>query len=67
MGDAVPVHVAEIFIKHLDPKTIIDGETAYDVRMWDSLIFYGCLLFLLLFPCVYRLIPDRVQKENTAE
>lgn len=63
MEATVPVHVAKNFIKHIYPEIIIDGETAYDVLMLDSLIFYGSLFFIILFIFIYRLIPkNQAQK-----
>ena len=38
------------------PEIIIDGEIAYDVLMYDSFIFYGTIIFLITFLCIYKFI-----------
>ena len=45
--DAVPLRLVTWLVRTCSPETIIDGETAYDVRMGDSMVFYGVLHFAL--------------------
>lgn len=45
--DAVPVRLVTWLVRICSPETIIDGETAYDVRMGDSMVFYGIFVFAL--------------------
>lgn len=47
----VPVRIGTYIIRVFFPSIVIDGETAYDVRFLDYLVFYGgsaflCYLFL---------------------
>lgn len=44
----VPVRLVTAFILYFHPSVIIDGETAYDVRMWDAQVFYGVMICALL-------------------
>lgn len=49
MGNHLPIHIMKIMINNFSPEIIIDGEIAYDVLMWDGLIFYGTIIFLITF------------------
>ncbi|MCD7799074.1 MAG: hypothetical protein LUG84_06675 [Akkermansiaceae bacterium] len=44
----VPVRLVTAFTLYFHPAVIIDGETAYDVRMWDAQVFYGVMICALL-------------------
>ena len=45
----LPLHLGEQLCKILHPGLIIDGETAYDVDILDSWLFWGLLLLPLYF------------------
>ena len=45
----LPLHLGEMLCKLFHPGLIIDGETAYDVDMLDSWLFWGLLLLPLYF------------------
>lgn len=45
----LPLHLGEQLCKLIYPGLIIDGETAYDVDMLDSWLFWGLLLLPLYF------------------
>lgn len=45
----LPLHLGELLCKLFLPGLIIDGETAYDVDMLDSWLFWGLLLLPLYF------------------
>ena len=45
----LPLHLGEQLSKILHPGLIIDGETAYDVDLLDSWLFWGLLLLPLYF------------------
>ena len=47
--DAVPVRLVFWLVRTYSPETVIDGETAYDVRLGDSIVFYGALFFVLFW------------------
>ena len=47
--DEVPLRLVTWLVRTCSPETIIDGETAYDVRMGDSMVFYGVLFFALFW------------------
>lgn len=49
MENLVPLHIMKIMMNNFSPEIIIDGEIAYDVLMWDGLIFYGTIVFLITF------------------
>ena len=53
--DAVPVRLVTWLVRTCSPETIIDGETAYDVRLGDSMVFYGVLFFVLFWYVSARL------------
>ena len=53
--DAVPVRLFTWLVRTCSPETIIDGETAYDVRLGDSMVFYGVLFFALFWYVSTRL------------
>ncbi len=38
------------------PEIIIDGEISYSILMYDSFIFYGTIIFLITFLCIYKFI-----------
>lgn len=52
MENLVPLHIMKIMMNNFSPEIIIDGEIAYDVLMWDGLIFYGTIVFLITF-CLF--------------
>lgn len=58
--DAVPLRLVTWLVRTCSPETIIDGETAYDVRMGDSMVFYGVLLFALFW-----YVSTRLRKQGT--
>ena len=43
----LPLHLGELLCKLFHPDLIIDGETAYDVDMLDSWLFWGLMLLPL--------------------
>ncbi len=45
----LPLHLGELLCKLFHPGLIIDGETAYDIDMLDSWLFWGLLLLPLYF------------------
>ena len=45
----LPLHLGEQLCNLIYPGLIIDGETAYDVDMLDSWLFWGLLLLPLYF------------------
>ena len=45
----LPLHLGEMLCKLFHPDLIIDGETAYDVDVLDSLLLWGLLLLPLYF------------------
>ena len=47
--DAVPVRLVTWLVRTCSPDTVIDGETAYDVRLGDSTVFYGFIFFLIFW------------------
>ena len=47
--DAVPVRLVTWLVRTCSPETVIDGETAYDVRLGDSMVFYGTLFYVLFW------------------
>ena len=47
--DAVPVRLVTWLVRTCSPDTVIDGETAYDVRLGDSTVFYGFIFFLIIW------------------
>lgn len=47
--DAVPLRLVTWLVRTCSPETVIDGETAYDVRLGDSIVFYGALFFVLFW------------------
>ena len=47
--DAVPVRLVTWLVRTCSPDTVIDGETAYDVRLGDSIVFYGFIFFLIIW------------------
>ena len=53
--DAVPVRLVTWLVRTCSPETIIDGETAYDVREGDSIVFYGAIFFILFWFVSVRL------------
>lgn len=53
--DAVPLRLVTWLVRTCSPEIIIDGETAYDVRMGDGMVFYGVLLFALFWYVSTRL------------
>lgn len=50
----VPIHIMKIMMNNFYPEIIVDGETAYDVLMFDSFIFYGTIIFLITSLCFYK-------------
>ena len=59
--DWLPLYPARALCLWIHPEMVIDGETAYDVRFFDMLLFYGVLLIVpwfllcrrfLWIPCV---------------
>ncbi len=49
MEDAVPLHFYRWGLEFFSPEVIIDGETAYNVSLLDSLSFYVASFFILFF------------------
>ena len=49
-----PIRIAEWIVHVVYPDMVIDGETAYDVRMSDSFIFYGGIIFLCYLYLSYK-------------
>ena len=47
--DVVPVRLVTWLVRTYSPDTVIDGETAYDVRLGDSTVFYGFIFFLIIW------------------
>ena len=47
--DTVPVRMVTWLVRTCSPETVIDGETAYDVRLGDSIVFYGTLYFVFFW------------------
>lgn len=45
MESHVPIHIMKIVTNNFCPEVVIDGEMAYDILMYDSLIFYGSIIF----------------------
>ena len=45
----LPLHLGEMLCKLFHPGLIIDGETAYNVDMLDSWLFWGLMLLPLCF------------------
>ena len=45
----LPLNLGELLCKLFHPGLIIDGETAYDVDMLDSWLFWGLMLLPLYF------------------
>ena len=41
----VPIHIMKTIISNFYPEIIIDGETAYNVLMYDNFIFLDQLFF----------------------
>lgn len=54
MDDCVPVHIMRIIMNNFYPEIIIDGEISYNILMYDSFIFYGTIIFLITFLCIYK-------------
>ena len=52
----VPIHIMKTIISNFYPEIIIDGETAYNVLMYDNFIFYGSIIFLISFLFLYKII-----------
>ena len=44
-----PIRVVTWLVRTCSPDTVIDGETAYDVRLGDSIVFYGFIFFLIIW------------------
>lgn len=47
--DWLPLYPARALCLWIHPEMVIDGETAYDVRFFDMLLFYGVLLIVPWF------------------
>ena len=47
--DEVPLRLVTWLVRTCSPDTVIDGETAYDVRLGDSTVFYGFIFFLIIW------------------
>ena len=47
--DYIPLHAGEFLFRVFSPDTVIDGETAYDVRMLDELLLLCVPLWICFF------------------
>lgn len=54
MEACVPVHIMRMIMNNFYPEIIIDGEISYSILMYDSFIFYGTIIFLITFLCIYK-------------
>lgn len=50
-----PIRMVKHIINAFYPAVIIDGETAYDVEIGDSLVFYGVIAFLCYLILSYKM------------
>lgn len=63
MEDAVPVHFYTWALTAFSPEDAIDGEIAYDARLFDSLSFFIPLFFLFFFVILRR--PHRTRPQES--
>ena len=46
--------IMRMIMNNFYPEIIIDGEISYSILMYDSFIFYGTIIFLITFLCIYK-------------